>query len=323
MNIAKNSVFCTPSASSVTWRCLTGLLLFGSLSLAHAALTDLADAPFFNSTSSLLKPNIMLLMDTSNSMRFSHMPDEIEGSNSGYMPIGYKSFQCNTLYYNPNQTYVLPKDSSGNALPTPNFNAARYNYYSANETTVNLATGFRAYDTSTRQFQTVSDPAQPAYYYVHSVSGAKNYLSAPCTDVDQGTTVAASNGGTWTRVLVSATSGPGGTDERQNFANWYSYYQNRMKTMKAAAGRAFSSLTDSKRVGFITINPNSPVGMLKYKQVLPFDTTQKNDWYSLLYSQTTNGSTPLREALARAGRYFAHKTDGINDGMSDDPVEYS
>ena len=31
----------------------------------------------------------------------------------------------------------------------------------------------------------------------------------------------------------------------------------------------------------------------------------------------------MRSALARAGRYYAHKTDGINAGMTDDPVQYS
>ncbi|MBL8399255.1 MAG: PQQ-binding-like beta-propeller repeat protein [Candidatus Accumulibacter sp.] len=313
----------TPSAWSASRRCLTGLLLFGSFTLAQAALTDLADAPFFNSTSSLLKPNVMLLMDTSNSMRFSHMPDEIEGSNSGFMPIGYKSYQCNALYYNPNQAYVLPKDGSGNALPTPNFNAARYNYYSADETTVNLATSFRAYDTTTRQFQTVADPAQPAYYYVHSVAGAKNYLAAPCTDLDQGVTVAASdNSGTWTRVIVSATSGPGGTDERQNFATWYTYYRTRINLSKSAVSLAFSALNDSYRVGLITVKPDLS-GTANYLPIADFNSTQRSAWYEKLFNQVPGGSSPSREALARVGRHYAGKQDGINTGMTGDPVQYS
>ena len=29
--------------------------------------------------------------------------------------------------------------------------------------------------------------------------------------------------------------------EKQNFANWFSYYRSRFNTMKAAAGRAFAS----------------------------------------------------------------------------------
>ncbi|HQO29238.1 MAG TPA: hypothetical protein PKY22_06915, partial [Accumulibacter sp.] len=302
--------------------CLTGLLLLGSLNAAHAGLTDLSDAPFFNSTSSLLKPNIMLLMDTSNSMRFSHMPDEIEGSNSGYMPIGYKSSQCNSLYYNPNQSYLLPRDGSGNNLPIPSFSAARYNHYSTNESTVNLASQFQAYDTSTRQFQTVSDPAQAAYYYVHSVPGQKNYLASPCTDIDQGTTIAASDGGTWQRITVSATSGPGGVDERQNFAIWYAYYRTRISLSKSAVSLAFAALNDSYRVGLITVKPDL-TGSANYLPIADFDSTQRSAWYAKLFSQEPGGSSPSREGLARVGRHYAGKQDGINTGMNGDPVQYS
>ncbi len=302
--------------------CLTGLLLLGSLNAAHAGLTDLWDAPFFNSTSSLLKPNIMLLMDTSNSMRFSHMPDEIEGNNSGYMPIGYKSYQCNTLYYNPNQSYLLPRDGSGNNLPTPDFNAARYNYYSTNESTINLERDFRAYDTATRQNQTVSDPAQPAYYYVHSVAGKKNYLASPCTDVDQGTSIAASDGGNWQRVIVSASSGPGGIDERQNFAIWYTYYRTRISLSKSAVSLAFVALNDSYRVGLITVKPDLSSDA-NYLPIADFDSAQRTAWYAKLFSQVPSGSSPSREALARVGRHYAGKQDGINAGMNGDPVQYS
>ena len=140
----------------------------------------------------------------------------------------------------------------------------------------------------------------------------------------------------WQKVIVSATSGPATADingdgvtnasdqdERLNFATWYSYYRNRMKMMKSAAGRAFVGMSDSKRIGFITINPGSPVVAGRFKTVADFDTTQKAAWYDTLYSQDFNGSTPLRQALSRAGRYFSGKTDGINSGMSGDPVQYS
>src|SRR5690606_31283380 len=63
-----------------------------------------------------------------------------------------------------------------------------------------------------------------------------------------------SSGGPFTKVIVSATSGPEGTDERQNFANWYSYYRTRMQTMKTAAGLAFNDVGDGYRVGYSTIN---------------------------------------------------------------------
>ncbi len=112
-------------------------------------------------------------------------------------------------------------------------------------------------------------------------------------------------------------------EEIQNFANWWTYYRTRMALMKTATGRAFLPIDDRFRIGFITINPNSPVTSDKYIGVSKFDSTQKEAWYKLLYQQDTNGSTPNRTALHRVGRYYAGETSGINSGMSPDPIEYS
>ena len=147
--------------------------------------------------------------------------------------------------------------------------------------------------------------------------------------------------GRFTRVDVVASTGtyPKGPDsvrtdcaaagfctyaeEIQNFANWWTYYRTRMALMKTATGRAFLSIDDRFRIGFITINPNSPVTADKFIGVSKFDATQKEAWYKLVYQQTTNGSTPNRTALHRVGRYYAGETSGINSGMSPDPIEFS
>lgn len=112
-------------------------------------------------------------------------------------------------------------------------------------------------------------------------------------------------------------------EEIQNFANWYSYYRFRLSLMKTATGKAFLSIDDRFRVGFITINPNSPVTASKFLGVGKFDVAQRASFYSKLYSQDTNGSTPNREALSRVGRYYAGTTAGINSGMGADPVQWS
>src|SRR3982751_2766161 len=73
-----------------------------------AALTDLSSTPLASSSAAQVKPNIMLLMDTSGSMGRTHMPDELEdqlNGHWGFQSIGYKSSQCNALYYNPSTTY--------------------------------------------------------------------------------------------------------------------------------------------------------------------------------------------------------------------------
>ena len=109
------------------------------------------------------------------------------------------------------------------------------------------------------------------------------------------------------------------TQEMTNYANWFAYYRTRIKMMKSAAGLAFYSVDDKFRVGFITINPGSPVAAGKYLALNTFNTTQKANWYAKFYSQQTGQSTPLRTALSRVGRHFAGKTDGINSGMNFDP----
>lgn len=123
-------------------------------------------------------------------------------------------------------------------------------------------------------------------------------------------------------------------EEMTNFANWFAYYRTRLQSAKSASGRAFSGISDSMRVGFITINPNNSSGNLsssRYLRIGEFaydslaDSGHKKDWYTKLYNITTNGNTPLREALSRVGRLYGGKTTGINSGFSsdDDPMQYS
>lgn len=122
------------------------------------------------------------------------------------------------------------------------------------------------------------------------------------------------------RVKVSSTSGPGATDERTNFANWWSYYHTRMLTMKTAAGRAFSPIGTTFRVGYGSINNNTGSDML---QLNTFDSVQKANWYAKLYAATPGNMTPLREALSRVGRMYAGKQTTFNGATITDPIQYS
>lgn len=306
--------------------------------IAWGATTDIADTPVLGGIGVATKPNIMLLMDTSNSMSWTHMPDqlEVEGTKQS---IGYKSSQCNSLYYNPAQTYRRPKDASDALLPTPNFTAAAYNYYVDSITTVNLSDSFQAHDANTVRsvVLSVADAKQSAYYYVYSGSATLAYNTSPCNMMDTAApnTVAtiSATGGSWTRKLVSSTSGVAGRpDERENFAIWYTFYRTRMNLAKSAIGLAFAPLSNNYRVGFLNGNPTivgtgssiTPSNMVqpsRYQKIADFDRTQKINWFSKLYGQYPAGSSPTREALARVGRHYAGKIDGINQGMPEDPLQ--
>lgn len=313
--------------------CLLATVLVVGSGSALAALTDLANAPLTNGGSIQVKPNIMLLLDTSNSMRRTHMPDELE-TTATTLSLGYKAYQCNILYYNPTQRYQVPKQADGSAFATPSFGSAPYNGFDSASANVDLASAFQAYDNATRQNAVGADPSQAAYYYLHSSGQSFTPNAAPCTDADTNVSKAATTSptgvtGNWTRVLVSATSGPGATDERQNFAIWYSFYRTRINLAKSAISLAFTPLTDSYRVGFITVLPNvaltgtGSVDSAYYLPISDFNATQRTNWFNKLFTQTPRGSSPARQGLARVGRHFAGQIDGINDGMPEDPIQYS
>lgn len=108
-----------------------------------------------------------------------------------------------------------------------------------------------------------------------------------------------------------------------NFANWYSFYRTRMLMMKTAAGRAFSKLNKDYRVGLMKLSASStPVVYLdtfwdNTNTALGPVSTQRTTWYNTLYNMAASSSTPLRQALSNAGRYYAGKLAGA------DPIQYS
>jgi type IV pilus assembly protein PilY1 len=369
-----------------------------------AALIDLSQGPLASSSSTIVKPNISFVLDTSGSMAWSHAPDESQPFASR---VGYKSAHCNSVYYRPDILYVPPKNADGTDFPNATFTAAWKDGYKTGSGTVNLGTSFYAYD-NTSSSGAGTDTAQPAYYYLYTGTQTPNFLNTTnqfykeCDSPESngptatitvsgnsnssvssikvngvqlmsGTSSSSSNRNTvasnvankislngydatsssnvitvtgpasavgftpvitksggmsftatafiqppFTKVIVSATSGPSGTDERQNFANWFSYYRIRILMMKSGAGRAFASIGSNYRVGFMTIyaTPSSSTTDANYLAINDFDATQKASWYSKFYAESPGGSTPLKTAFSTAGRNFAGK-------LGPDPIQYS
>lgn len=161
----------------------------------------------------------------------------------------------------------------------------------------------------------------PAYYYVFDESNANCTGTAAAKKVDNDC---------YDIRIVSATSGPGGTDERQNFANWYSFYRTRNLATIASASLAFAEFDPTTRVAWQALNTcrgssSSLVttgctgwsGNLGFgNRIKPFTGTQRANFYTWLFRLNTNTSTPLREAMIRAGEYY--KTTGDNSPYDDD-----
>jgi len=129
--------------------------------------------------------------------------------------------------------------------------------------------------------------------------------------------------------VVARTDCTGATctydQEITNFGNWYTYYRTRMQGMKSAASKAFKTIDNRYRVGFITIANQSSTG--NYLPIAKFDNLssgseaayQKSTWYTTLFNISPSSSTPLRSALSIVGRIFA----GQKPVGSADPMQYS
>lgn len=111
-------------------------------------------------------------------------------------------------------------------------------------------------------------------------------------------------------------------EEMTNFANWWAYYHTRMQMMKSSASISFNTLDTKYRVGYQSINNNTGTDFLNLGT---FNTTQKSNWYAKLFAAKTNNSTPLRNALTKAGRLYAGKLNGtsLNGVTVTDPMQYS
>ncbi len=283
-------------------RSCVAIALCVAASLAHGATTDLATAPIVTPGSSVVKPNVLFILDDSGSMGWSYMPDTV-GSWTGR--VGYKNHLCNGVYYDPNLTYQLPKKFDGTTYSGASFTGAWNNGFDTSAGTVNLSTSFQAHS---------SDSAQAAYYYKFNGPGTTP-TSIQCQQnhpMPYNAYPHSSTNFTKTRVTLGTAA------EKQNFANWYSYYRTRMLMMKSATGLAFQTIDDRFRVGFMTINTSEVTTGTEFLNIAPYNSPQKQSWYDKLYSIVPGSSTPLRTALDKAGKLYRKTLAGAVD-----PVQYS
>lgn len=301
----------------LTTHIFCGLVACAWATAAHAVQTDLANVPLITSAPQTVKPNVLFVLDDSGSMDWNYMPDSAGNFSSKY---GFPSAQCNGVYYNPNINYLPPVTSTRSSYPNSSFTNAWQDGYNTGGGTVDLSKNFQGWKANN------AGGATAAYYYNYSgtqtTAASKDYLKTSSTfytECNSGIN-SAPGSGVFTKVVVSATSGPGATDERTNFANWYSYYRTRMLMMKSSAGLAFQSIDAQFRVGYMTINNNQQSAFLN---LATFDATGKSNWYAKLYGAIPGSSTPLRVALATAGQLYANQLTSIWGVPVMDPVEYS
>jgi type IV pilus assembly protein PilY1 len=108
--------------------------------------------------------------------------------------------------------------------------------------------------------------------------------------------------------------GVASAEKKQNFANWYAYYRNRINTMKTTAGRGFiaSNLEGRLRIAHQTLwgfngtdSARGDISLMKLNVG-----TARDEFFDWLYGITNEGGTPLRYTMDKAGRYYQNQKIG-------------
>ncbi|MCF4010213.1 pilus assembly protein [Rheinheimera sp. UJ63] len=199
------------------------------------------------------------------------------------------SSHLNKAYFDPTKTYSPPFKADGSRFPQSDFNAAYVDGYAQSGTKVDLDKDYRALmddfyyygqnGGSNRFGFTISPSADKgkAFYYDFNPTLCLNQYSNLCYKYE----------------TVSSS-------QKNNFANWFSYYRTRIMGAKAGIGVAFMEQKDGIRVGYGTLNSSGTV----ISGVQKFGTTRKQAFMTWLNTASANGGTPLRKALVDAGEYY-------------------
>lgn len=330
---------------------IAGALLCLAFGRALAQSYTIADVPLI--VPAPLAPNVVLTLDDSGSMTWAYVPDAICGE---YATRRFKSADFNAMYYNPRLRYEAPPRADGTKLSTSFTNAYR-NGFDPSRGTVNLSTEYRV------TYGYRPDDSEPSGYVSNSnaCSVKSLYAAHPEADYNTATTgdlrqqgvaayyyvydpaatacapAAKTNDDCYRRVVVGPSSGPAladingdgvidsaDRDERQNFANWYSFYRTRNLATVSAAARAMASDTAAKaRVAWQALN-SCPLdssscsgwsGSAVSNRIARFQGTHKQNFYDWLFRLPAANATPLRTAMGRAGEYFRQSGDDSPYGL--------
>lgn len=150
--------------------------------------------------------------------------------------------------------------------------------------------------TTTTTTVTTADRTQarvPAYYYLYDATLT-------------GCTSTTTDDNCYRLVNVTATSGIGNSDERQNFAIWYSFYRTRALATLSAANLSFNSLPVSIRLTWQTLNScttlnSSGCGTNYFRK---FSDQHRGNFFTWLTNVPFVDGTSLRVAMSRAGEFL-------------------
>jgi type IV pilus assembly protein PilY1 len=292
--------------------------------------------------SGAVEPNVIVTFDDSASMEKATLPDSIDNNvvdNVGAIrgtwcawrhPRAW-SASTNKLYYDPSAIYEAPRRADGTPFPDAPFNAAPFDGFAFHTgvltTTVDLATQY--YPSWEIEFEEYDgDREDYDIRIMHDSVRGQKYCSGSRTEPPGG----AHPGNDSTKVAELPFASPthseafyyefGGdvnnaaqvddpinysaqripAEQRQNFANWFSYYRARGLAMKSAASIPFATKADNLRIVWQNLNRNPITAATAFAD---FEGTHKNAFFDWLFATNFVGQTPLRAAQMRAGNVLA------------------
>ena len=300
----------------------------------YSARPDFAQEPLF--LGSAVAPNLMFMLDDSGSMGWEYMPDDLDGYCAVYgsflgfqycltyvsysdisildSSIGeegenadfpyYYSSQVNKIWYNPDVNYKSPQraDGEGPMANSSYADAPAYGYQS------DSGTHDLRVDFPTENFTSIEGGG----FYWRFDNTLLN-CDATFRDNDCYSFVSANNPADQTTIV-----------DQTNFANWFSYYNTRIKASRAGISAAFYNLPSSFRLGWgrlnyddentNTIDDADNVRAVE-SGVREYTGQRRENFLDWLYAAPSSGNTPLRRSLEGAGEYF----EGSERAWSDDP----
>lgn len=256
--------------------------------VSHSLSADtIATKPLYLENDNAIEPNIMFTIDDSGSMSWNYISDAGEKLTTS---SEIQDYTVNRIYYNPTVQYI----------PWVNYTPSE------------MDEAIRDNDAVSPYSDTLDCTNKaPCVFYNN---GIKNQIKPSIANYSRAN-----------RPDCATATSCTFAEEKSNFINWMNYYDTRMKSAKAAIGRAFDKLGNKVRVGFGRINnaSNNKIDGVETNTILlgvrKFEGTDKDNFFKNLYNTDASGGTPLRRAMDNVGQYYSRSKKDSSSPWSDNP----
>jgi len=236
-------------------------------------------------------------------------------TNPTVFQMQYRSPQINSIWYDPAVTYLPWISSDGvTRMAASDYTKAKWDPV--------IATGFLNLQGSATTINTkwctsaTSCPSSnklfnPGLYYILTGSDPTAKASYVEFNLNDSTRTSYPKADTRTDCGDTTVTACTAAQERQNFANWFTYYRMRESLTKAAVSETFAAFVGKIRAGWGQINASNAkldASNVVQQGIKQLDASYASSLISNVQKIASKPSTPLRTAIDSVGKYF-EKTD--------------